>query len=102
MGDPYFLTALFAAFSLHLIFGCLGVRFERFSRPWGRCLYIPVLLTIALRRVMGLGVAVIPWFFLLALLGQALGRWIGKKHYAGPIVYSSQMSVMEGIKNETR
>ncbi len=37
-------------FLIHVPFGFLRVRYKKFSRPWGRCLYIPIMLNIIARR----------------------------------------------------
>lgn len=39
-----------AAFGIHGTFGFFRSRFKRFSRPWSRCLYIPIVLNIVARR----------------------------------------------------
>lgn len=74
MENDYLSLALFSTFFLHLPFGFMGARFQRFSRAWGRCLYIPILLTIAVRRIAGIGYASIPLFIVVALGGQIMGR----------------------------
>jgi len=39
-----------AAFGVHFTFGFFRGRFKRFSRPWSRCLYIPITMTIVVRH----------------------------------------------------
>ena len=39
-----------AAFVIHFTFGFYRVRFKKFSRPWSRCLYIPIVINIVMRR----------------------------------------------------
>ena len=39
-----------AAFVIHFTFGFFRGRFKRFSRPWSRCLYIPIVINIVVRR----------------------------------------------------
>ena len=39
-----------AAFVVHFPFGFFRVRYKKFSRPWSRCLYIPIVLNIVMRR----------------------------------------------------
>lgn len=39
-----------AAFLVHFPFGFFRVRFKKFSRPWSRCLYIPIVINIVVRR----------------------------------------------------
>ena len=38
------------AFLVHFTFGFYRVRFKKFSRPWSRCLYIPIVINIVMRR----------------------------------------------------
>ncbi len=66
--------SLFSTFIIHLPFGVYGARFQRFSRPWGRCLYIPILITIFLRRYLGISYGFIPYFVVVAILGQMIGK----------------------------
>ena len=35
---------------MHFPFGFFRVRYGKFSRPWSRCLYIPIVLNIVVRR----------------------------------------------------
>lgn len=51
-------------------------RFARFSRPWARCLYIPIVANIILRRFFGLGYDIIPFTILVVLAGQFIGSKI--------------------------
>lgn len=51
-------------------------RFARFSRPWARCLYIPIMANIILRRFFGLGYDIIPFTILVVLAGQFIGSKI--------------------------
>ena len=39
-----------AAFVIHFTFGFYRGQFKRFSRPWSRCLYIPIVINIVVRR----------------------------------------------------
>ncbi|MBI5048490.1 MAG: hypothetical protein HZB54_06060 [Deltaproteobacteria bacterium] len=48
-------------------------RFPKFSRPWARCIYIPILANIVLRRFFGLGYGVIPFTILFVIAGQFIG-----------------------------
>ncbi|MBE9502728.1 MAG: hypothetical protein IME96_00960 [Proteobacteria bacterium] len=79
MAEQYLSLSLFIAFLLHFPFGFYGARFVKFSRPWGRCLYIPILITIILRRYLGIGYEFIPYFILVALTGQVVGKWLGRR-----------------------
>ena len=55
---------------------------EKFSRPWGRCLYIPIVLNFVVRRF------ILQWHWQTALvylwpatlLAHIIGTWIGY-HY---------------------
>ena len=49
MRDVNLLISL-AAFVVHLTFGFFRVRFKKFSRPWSRCLYIPITINIVVRH----------------------------------------------------
>ena len=49
MRDLNLLISL-AAFLMHFAFGFFRVRFNKFSRPWSRCLYIPIVINIVVRR----------------------------------------------------
>lgn len=53
--------------------GLIRSRFPRFSRPWARCIYIPILVNILLRRLIGLTFKVIPFIVLAVLAGQLIG-----------------------------
>ena len=49
MKDVNLLISL-AAFVIHFVFGFYRGQFKRFSRPWSRCLYIPIVINIVVRR----------------------------------------------------
>lgn len=59
-------------------------RFSRFSRPWARCLYIPILANIILRRFFGLGYDIIPFTILVVIAGQFIGARIGSGDRGSP------------------
>ena len=82
MDNEHLVFSLFLTFFLHLPFGFYGARFERFTRPWGRCLYIPIVITIILRRSLGIGYGLIPYFIAVALIGQVIGKRLGRKRLA--------------------
>ena len=71
-----------AAFVVHFPFGFFRVRYKKFSRPWSRCLYIPIVLNIVVRRF------VLDWQWQTAivylwpatLLAHILGGYIGSRH----------------------
>lgn len=73
-------VALVGFFSVILIgnipVGFYRRRFARFSRPWARCLYIPIMANIILRRFFGLGYDIIPFTILVVLAGQFIGSKI--------------------------
>ena len=73
-------VALVSFFSVVLIgnipIGFYRKKFVRFSRPWARCIYIPILVNIILRRFFGLGYDIIPFTILVVLAGQFLGARI--------------------------
>ncbi|MDH3973704.1 MAG: hypothetical protein OEV42_05440 [Deltaproteobacteria bacterium] len=79
MIDDSFLSIILYTFFIHISFGLIGGRYERYSKPWARCLYIPIVITIILRRVVGLGYWSVPYFIVVALAGQVLGRRICKE-----------------------
>ncbi len=58
---------------VNLPFGYLRKGYPRFSRPWARCLYIPVTINILTRRFMGLTYKVLPFVVLGVVAGQSIG-----------------------------
>ncbi len=82
MDNQHLVLSLIIAFFLHFPFGIYGARFRRFSRPWGRCLYIPIVITIILRRSLGIGYGLVPYFITVALIGQVIGKRLAKKRLA--------------------
>lgn len=73
--DAVFYSLLF----LNLPFRFYRNTAERFSRAWGRCIYIPILLGIVLRRLAGAGHWLIPIGICAVLAGQAIGAYLNKK-----------------------
>ena len=69
--------ALILAFNIPI--GFYRKRFAKFSRPWARCIYIPILLNIVLRRLFGFSYVVIPVSVVALLAGQFIGARIEKK-----------------------
>lgn len=53
--------------------GILRRRFPKFSRPWARCIYLPILFNIIFRRLLGLTYKVIPLTILALFVGQFIG-----------------------------
>ncbi|MBI3753124.1 MAG: hypothetical protein HY266_03640 [Deltaproteobacteria bacterium] len=76
----YAATALFLSLILagNIPVGFHRKRFARFSRPWARCIYIPILANIVLRRFLGLGYSIIPFTIMVVLAGQLIGARIRK------------------------
>ncbi len=65
-----FLSVVFAG---NIPVGTWRSRLPRFSRPWARCIYIPILVNILLRRLIGLTLNVVPLVLLAVLMGQLIG-----------------------------
>jgi len=79
MDRQHLFFSLLLTFFFHFSFGLYGARFRRFTRPWGRCLYIPIIITIILRRSLGIGHSLIPYFIAVAIIGQLVGKGLGKR-----------------------
>ena len=79
--DHYDLIIAFLAVILafNIPIGFYRKRFAKFSRPWARCIYIPILLNIVLRRLFGFSYVVIPVSVIALLAGQFIGARIGKE-----------------------
>ena len=81
MKDVNLLISL-AAFVIHFTFGFYRSRFKRFSRPWSRCLYIPIVINIVVRRF------VLHWAWQTAmiylwpatLIAHILGGFLGARY----------------------
>jgi len=69
------LIFLFLTF-INIPFGMLRSSAPRFSRKWGRCIYIPILLSILMRKLAMLSYAFIPVFLVATVTGQVLGSRI--------------------------
>jgi len=80
MDKQHLFFSLLLTLFFHFSFGLYGARFRRFTRPWGRCLYIPIIITIILRRSLGIGYALVPYFFTAAISGQLIGKRLGKRN----------------------
>ncbi len=69
-------------FLVHFPFGFFRVRYKKFSRPWSRCLYIPITLNFVVRRF------ILDWEWQTAmmylwpatLLAHILGGYIGYRN----------------------
>lgn len=76
MNDHYYsvlILFLMLVLAGNIPVGLLRVRFEKFSRPWARCIYIPVLANIIIRRFAGLTYKTIPLVILAVIAGQLIG-----------------------------
>ncbi len=73
------LGVAFLIFLINLPFGFFRIRFRRFSRPWGRCIYLPILINILTRRfILHWDWTAIPYLFMGTILGHILGGYWGK------------------------
>ncbi len=71
-----------AAFLIHFPFGFFRVRFKKFSRPWSRCLYIPIVISIVARHF------ILDWewqtaavyLWPVALIAHLLGGFLGTRY----------------------
>ena len=76
-----YICVSFVIFIINLPFGFFRVRFKRFTRPWGRCIYIPILINIFIRYViLDWDWTAIPYFASAAILGHILGGLWGTHH----------------------
>lgn len=84
MKDPNLLISV-AAFVIHFTFGFFRGRFKRFSRPWSRCLYIPIVINIVVRRfVLGWGwQTAMVYLWPATLIAHILGGFLGVRYKAG-------------------
>ncbi len=84
MKDPNLLISV-AAFVIHFTFGFFRGRFKRFSRPWSRCLYIPIVINIVVRRfVLGWGwQTAMVYLWPVTLIAHILGGFLGARYKAG-------------------
>lgn len=86
--DQHYYTVLFIFFSVvlagNLPVGFLRSRYTKFSRPWARCIYIPIVANIVLRRLVGLTAEVIPLIVIAVLIGQIIGVRLYKSGVNGP------------------
>ena len=71
-----------AAFVVHFPFGFFRVRYKKSSRPWSRCLYIPIVLNIVVRRFIlhWQWQTAIVYLWPATLLAHILGGIIGSRH----------------------
>ena len=81
MRDMNLLISL-AAFGVHFTFGFFRVRFKKFSRPWSRCLYIPIVMNIVVRRFI-LGwewQTAMVYLWPATLIAHILGGFLGARY----------------------
>lgn len=82
---PLNLWISIAAFVIHFGFAFYRGRFKRFSRPWGRCLYIPLVMNIVVRRFVlewDWGTAMV-YLWPATLVAHILGGFLGKRYKPG-------------------
>lgn len=78
-----FSVFLSIVFALNIPVGVLRGRYPKFSRPWARCIYIPVVANIVLRRLAGFTSGIIPFVIIALFAGQFVGvRLMGGKKEA--------------------
>jgi hypothetical protein len=79
-----FSVFLSIVFAVNIPVGVLRGRYLKFSRPWARCIYIPVVANIVLRRLAGFTYGVIPFVIIALFAGQFIGVKLmgGKKETA--------------------
>ncbi|MDH4099061.1 MAG: hypothetical protein OEV28_00605 [Nitrospirota bacterium] len=53
--------------------GHLRNRYRRLSRPWARCLYIPLTISILLRHFLEISAYAIPFVIVAVIAGQFIG-----------------------------
>ena len=85
--DAARLGVAFLIFLINLPFGFYRVRFRRFSRPWGRTIYLPILINVLTRRL------ILQWDwtrnslpFHWNSLGSSIGWILGKEAERGKSV----------------
>ena len=70
------------AFLIHFPFGFYRVRLKKFSRPWSRCLYIPIVINIVVRRfILGWGLqTAMVYLWPATLIAHILGGFLGARY----------------------
>ncbi|MBI5468400.1 MAG: hypothetical protein HY891_04630 [Deltaproteobacteria bacterium] len=71
-------------FTVNIPVGVLRRRYPKFSRPWARCIYIPIVINIILRRLAGFTYGVIPLVLIALFAGQFLGEKLRGGDKTGP------------------
>ena len=64
---------------VNLPFGYIRSKSAKFSRKKGRCIYIPILISIALRKILSLNYNILPFMVAGTIAGQILGANIKKQ-----------------------
>ena len=82
--DAARLGVAFLIFLINFPFGFYRVRFRRFSRPWGRTIYLPILINVLTRRlILQWDWTAIPYLITGTILGHLLGGFWGWKRKEG-------------------
>ncbi len=63
---------------INLPFGYIRSNSPKFSRKKGRCIYIPILISIALRKLLSLSYYLIPFMIAGTIAGQLIGARMKK------------------------
>ncbi len=66
-------------FVLNIPFGFVRSRKKKFTRVWGRCIYIPILISYIFRKSAYLTYSATPFFLFATLSGQVLGGILSNK-----------------------
>jgi hypothetical protein len=79
--DSYTLISLisFILLVINIPFGFIRSRNKKFTRVWGRCIYIPILISYIFRKSAYLSYSATPFFLFATLLGQILGGILSNK-----------------------
>ena len=86
-------------FLINLPFGYYRVRFRRFSRPWGRTIYLPILINVLTRRfILHWDWTAIPYLFTGTILGHLLGGLSGVGNGKGEVPPRRQRSVKRNVR----
>ncbi|MBI3812925.1 MAG: hypothetical protein HY279_00450 [Nitrospinae bacterium] len=64
---------------INLPFGYIRSNSPAFSRKKGRCIYIPILISIAIRKILSLNYIIIPFMVAGTIAGQIIGAKIKKR-----------------------
>lgn len=62
--------------------GSVRNRYRRMSRPWARCLYIPLTISILLRHLLEISYHVIPLVIIAVFAGQFIGARLNFRSHA--------------------